>query len=494
MTPRLPRADDLPRSSTVCMPRRGPDDREGSHVVRAAKTSVGTAEPGYVPDLDDVCGRACAAVQPGAGWQTYEPLLASRVYDPEPTVLPTKAGITAHVDDREAGRSDVARGTTQATPNADGSYSLVGHKWFTSALMGEISVLAQGPGGLSCFFLPRCCPTAPAIGCSATAQGQAAITRTRPARSSTTARRRGWWARRSWREDHHRDGQPHPLDCTLAARPACAPAWPPRAVHHAQHRKAFGAYLIDQPLMRNVLADLAVEAGRPRPCWRCAWSKPPSQGCARRRPRGVAGMYHYGGQASGLQAGHPHAAEAMECPGGNGRGVGHAAALPRGSGSRHLGGSETSARWIPCAPWQLAGLRRGAVRRLNQDGGATMPARRPRRQRCATICRIWRPSSTGAAKRRRTFRWPCRARCWKPRHPAVAEAFLASRLGGQWGGAFGTLPTGLDLADHRARPGEGMTVSCRAKSPASGRCSSAGALNRLFAGTYMSARGKVTTA
>ena len=57
------------------------------------------------------------------------------------------------------GRSDVRAGTTQATPNADGSYTLVGHKWSTSATMSDIVlVLAQAPGGLSCFPLPRVLP------------------------------------------------------------------------------------------------------------------------------------------------------------------------------------------------------------------------------------------------------------------------------------------------------------------------------------------------
>ena len=57
------------------------------------------------------------------------------------------------------GGSDVRAGTTQAVPNADGSYTLTGHKWFTSAAMSDVFlVLAQAPGGLSCFFLPRVLP------------------------------------------------------------------------------------------------------------------------------------------------------------------------------------------------------------------------------------------------------------------------------------------------------------------------------------------------
>ena len=92
--------------------------------------------------------------------EIYEPLLTSRDYDPELKVPATKAGITAGMSMTEKqGGSDVRAGTTQATPNADGSYSLTGHKWFTSAPMCDVFlVLAQAPGGLSCFFLPRILP------------------------------------------------------------------------------------------------------------------------------------------------------------------------------------------------------------------------------------------------------------------------------------------------------------------------------------------------
>lgn len=90
----------------------------------------------------------------------YEPLLSSRVYDPVLAVPTAKAGLTAGMSMTEKqGGSDVRAGTTTATPSADGSYTLVGHKWFTSAPMCDVFlVLAQAPGGLSCFFLPRVLP------------------------------------------------------------------------------------------------------------------------------------------------------------------------------------------------------------------------------------------------------------------------------------------------------------------------------------------------
>ncbi|KCO39017.1 acyl-CoA dehydrogenase FadE8 [Mycobacterium tuberculosis BTB11-214] len=136
------------------------DDRPGAHVVRAAKTSVWTVEPGHICPIS-----MTYAVVPALRYNSelaavYEPLLTSREYDPELKPATTKAGITAGMSMTEKqGGSDVRAGTTQATPNADGSYSLTGHKWFTSAPMCDIFlVLAQAPDGLSCFLLPRVLP------------------------------------------------------------------------------------------------------------------------------------------------------------------------------------------------------------------------------------------------------------------------------------------------------------------------------------------------
>src|SRR5271168_1365266 len=72
----------------------------------------------------------------------------------------TKRGLLAGMSMTEKqGGSDVRANTTRAVPAGDGSYLLTGHKWFTSAPMGDVFlVLAQAPGGLSCFLLPRVKP------------------------------------------------------------------------------------------------------------------------------------------------------------------------------------------------------------------------------------------------------------------------------------------------------------------------------------------------
>ena len=90
----------------------------------------------------------------------YEPLLAATAYDPGLRVPETKRGLTAGMSMTEKqGGSDVRANTTRAVPQSDGSYLLTGHKWFTSAPMCDVFlVLAQAPGGLSCFLLPRVLP------------------------------------------------------------------------------------------------------------------------------------------------------------------------------------------------------------------------------------------------------------------------------------------------------------------------------------------------
>ena len=91
----------------------------------------------------------------------YEPLLTSREYDPELKPATTKAGITAGMSMTEKqGGSDVRANTTSAARTQDGTYRITGHKWFTSAPMGDLfMVLAQiRDKGLSCFLLPRVLP------------------------------------------------------------------------------------------------------------------------------------------------------------------------------------------------------------------------------------------------------------------------------------------------------------------------------------------------
>src|SRR5246127_1193849 len=297
------------------------DERPGAHVVRAAKTSSWTVEPGHVCPISMTYAVVPALRANPELAAVYEPLLVSRDYDPELKPATTKAGITAGMSMTEKqGGSDVRAGTTQATPNADGTYSLTGHKWFTSAPMCDIFlVLAQAPGGLSCFMLPRILPDG--------SRNRMFLQRLKDklgnhANASSEVEYDGAIA---WLVGEEGRGVPTiiemvnvtRLDCTLGSATSMRTGLT-RAIHHAQHRKAFGAYLIDQPLMRNVLADLAVEAeAATMVAMRMA-------GATDKAVRGdeTEALFRRIGLAASkywvCKRSTPHAAEALECLGGNG--------------------------------------------------------------------------------------------------------------------------------------------------------------------------------
>jgi putative acyl-CoA dehydrogenase len=431
------------------------DDRPGSHVVRAAKTSVWTAEPGHMCPISMTYAIIPALrVDPELA-AIYEPLLVSTEYDPELKVPATKAGITAGMSMTEKqGGSDVRAGTTEATPNADGSYRLTGHKWFTSAPMCDVFlVLAQAPGGLSCFFLPRVLPDG--------TRNRMFLQRLKDklgnhANASSEVEYDGATA---WLVGEEGRGVPTiiemvnltRLDCTLGSATSMRTGLT-RAIHHAQHRKAFGAYLIDQPLMRNVLADLAVEA---EAATIVAMRMAGATDNALRGDETEALLRRIGLAASKYwvcKRATPHAAEAMECLGGNG--YVEDSGMPRlyreaplmgiweGSGNVSaldtLRAMATPSECIDVLFDELAKTKGhdprldahvdGLKLQLAQDSGIETIQYRARKI-AEDICLALQGSLLV-----------------RHGHPAVAEAFLATRLGGQWGGAFGTMPVGLDVA------------------------------------------------
>lgn len=438
------------------------DDRAGAHVVRAAKTSVWTPEPGHICPIS-----MTYAVVPALRFNpdlaaVYEPLLTSRVYDPDLKVPATKAGITAGMSMTEKqGGSDVRAGTTQAVPNGDGTYSLTGHKWFTSAPMCDIFlVLAQArggersdggsSGGLSCFFLPRILPDG--------SRNRMFLQRLKDklgnhANASSEVEYDGATA---WLVGEEGRGVPTiiemvnltRLDCTLGSATSMRSGLT-RAIHHAQHRKAFGEYLIDQPLMRNVLADLAVEAeAATMVAMRMAGAtdravRGDSREALLRRIGLAAAKYWVCKRAT------PHAAEAMECLGGNGyvedsgmpRLYREAPLMGIWEGSGNVSALDTL-RAMATRPESVEVLFDELAQSAGQDArlDAHVEGLRPALDDLATV----------QYRARKVAEDICLALqgalLVRHGHPAVAEAFLATRLGGQWGGAFGTLPVGLDLA------------------------------------------------
>ncbi|WP_133500442.1 isovaleryl-CoA dehydrogenase [Cognatilysobacter terrigena] len=238
------------------------DARPGAHVARAALS--------YLHHQADA-GTSCPLTMTHAAVPVLrrEPTLrewadkaAAPHYDAREVPIADKRGVTLGMGMTEKqGGSDVRSNATTATPQADGSYALVGHKWFFSAPMSDgFLVLAQAPGGLSCFLMPRRLD-----------DGHKNAFRLMRLKDKL-----GDWSNASseveftgahaWRIGDEGRGVATilemvmltRLDCMLGAAAEMRMALA-QAMHHARHRVAFGARLVEQPLMRNVLADLALE-------------------------------------------------------------------------------------------------------------------------------------------------------------------------------------------------------------------------------------------
>jgi putative acyl-CoA dehydrogenase len=428
------------------------DDRPGAHVVRAAKMSAWNCEPGHVCPISMTYAVVPALRLNPELAAVYEPLLTSREYDPEPRLATTKAGITAGMSMTEKqGGSDVRAGTTQASPTADGTYTLTGHKWFTSAPMCDIFlVLAQAPGGLSCFMLPRVLPDG--------TRNRMFLQRLKDklgnhANASSEIEYDGAIA---WLVGEEGRGVPTiiemvnltRLDCTLGSATSMRSGLT-RATHHAQHRKAFGAYLIDQPLMRNVLADLAVEA---EAATMVAMRMAGATDRAVRGDRREALLRRIGLAASKYwvcKRATPHAAEALECLGGNG--YAEESGMPRLYREAPLMGIwEGSGNVSALDTLRAIATRSECVEVLFDELGESAGADVRLSGHVERLRAQLADTDNIDYRARKVAEDICLALqgslLVRHGHPAVAEAFLTTRLGGRWGGAFGTMPAGLDLA------------------------------------------------
>ncbi|MFF3482575.1 acyl-CoA dehydrogenase family protein [Streptomyces sp. NPDC002701] len=393
----------------------------------------------------------------------WEPRLTSTVYDQDLRPAAQKAGVLFGMGMTEKqGGSDVRANTTAARPLAeDGTYELTGHKWFCSAPMSDgFLVLAQtgpadGPGGPTCFLVPR-----------VLADGTRNVFRIQRLkdklgnRSNASAEVEfdGTWARRVGEEGRGVRTiigmvAATRLDCVLGSaglmRQAVA-----QAVHHCTYREAFGGRLIDKPLMRNVLADLALESEAATTLalrLAAAYDDGSEQERAFLRLAVPAAKYWVTKRCT------PVVVEALECLGGNG--YVEESGMPRLLRESPLNSIWEGAGNVQAldvlralqrepealnAYLQEVGLARGADHRLDgaiknlltelADLGGVEGRARRLVERIAVVLQ-------GSLLVR-----------FAP--PEVADAFCASRLGGDWGSSLGTLPPTLDLAAvvERARP------------------------------------------
>jgi putative acyl-CoA dehydrogenase len=197
----------------------------------------------------------------------WEPLVTAATYDPR--LIPAEekgSAIAGMAMTEKQGGSDVRANTTVARPlnggGAGAEYEIVGHKWFCSAPMSDLFlVLAQTDDGLSCFLMPRILPDG--------SRNAFHIQRLKDklgnhSNASSEVEFHGAWARMLGEPGR---GVPtiiemvgHTrLDCVIGSA-AGMRSGVVSAIHHTSHRSAFGKRLVEQPLMRNVLADLCVES------------------------------------------------------------------------------------------------------------------------------------------------------------------------------------------------------------------------------------------
>ncbi|MBT2405071.1 MULTISPECIES: acyl-CoA dehydrogenase family protein [unclassified Streptomyces] len=379
----------------------------------------------------------------------WEPRLTSHVYEEGLRPAAEKAGVLFGMGMTEKqGGSDVRANTTAAKPlDASGEYLLTGHKWFCSAPMSDgFLVLAQAPGGLSCFLVPRVLPDG--------TRNVFAIQRLKDklgnrSNASSEVEFDGTWARRVGEEGRGvrtiiEMVAATRLDCVIGSASLMRQALT-QAVHHTEHRSAFGARLIEQPLMRNVLADLALESEAATVLTlrlAAAYDAGTEQERAFLRIAVPAAKYWVTKRCT------PMVAEALECLGGNG--YVEESGLPRllresplnsiweGSGNVQALDVLRALQREPQALnafLQEVGLARGADHRLDSaikhllTDLADLEGIQARARRVVERMALVLQGSLLVR--------------WAP--PEVADAFCASRLGGDWGTAFGTLPHSLDL-------------------------------------------------
>lgn len=444
------------------LPWREP--RPGAHVARAALFYLlAQIEAGCGCPLSMTYSAVPALRQQPDVAAEWEPRFVSTAYDPR--LLPAKekrGALCGMAMTEKQGGSDVRANTTRARalgPAGPGhEYELVGHKFFCSAPMGDaFLILAHAERGLSCFLLPRFLPDG--------SRNRFHIQRLKDklgnrSNASSEVEFDGAWARMVGEEgrgvstiiemvNHTR------LDCVIGSA-AGMRAVAAQALHHATYRRVFGKRLIEQPLMRNVLADLCIESEAATVAMlRLARAYDEESGDDRGR--------HFTRLATAVlkywvcKRQPAHAAEAMECLGGSG--YVEESLLPRYYREAPVNGIWEGSGNVICLDVLRAMVRepesvdaffaeidkaRGTDPRLDAAAAAVHDefARRDAAE--------WRA-------RRVVERMALLLQGSLLVHhadPAVADAFCASRLGRDWGVAFGTLPSGVDVERiiERARP------------------------------------------
>lgn len=425
------------------------------HLRRAVKFYVWSqVESGHgCPISMTYAAVASLRIQPDLA-RLWEPRFTARVYEPalEPIARKHAALCGMGMTERQGG-SDVRANATRAIPCAGGGpaerYLLDGHKWFCSAPASDaFLVLAQAPRGLSCFLVPRVLDDGThnpfrivrlkdKLGNRSNASAEIELHDTQGLLVGEEGRGLSAIVEMV---NHTR------LDCMIGSAALVRQALA-QAVHHARHRRAFGALLADQPLMRNVLADIALESEA------ATWlalrvARTVDDGDALLRRIGTAlGKYWVCKRAPVLVG------EALECLGGNG--YVETSILPRLYRESPLN-----------SIWEGAGnINALDVLRILRKQPEALAALRAQWSDALTEPRIARAAAEfdaaladgDALEARARFVAERAAMLWQAalllRHaPAfVSDAFLRSRIADEAGRSLGTLPADCALNELVAR-------------------------------------------
>jgi putative acyl-CoA dehydrogenase len=438
-----------------CSPWKDP--RAGAHVARgAAFMCFSQAEAGVgCPTSMTYSVIPALRTQPELAAE-WEPRFLSSSYDPANAPASRKTGALAGMGMTEKqGGTDVRANTTAAQPVNGGGpgaeYELTGHKWFMSAPQCDaFLVLAQADGGISCFLFPRWTPDGARnrfrlqrlkdkLGNRSNASSEIEF----DSASAWLVGEEGAGVRTIIEMVNHTR-----LDCVLGGATGMR-AGVAQAIHHTSHRSVFGRELVEQPLMRNVLADLAVESEA---------ATIGAMRLARAYDEAIAGdedAQNFKRIANAVlkywicKRAVVHAGEALECLGGNG--YVEESGMPRLFRESPLNGIWEGSGNVQCLDVLRAMVKSPASVDTFFAEVAEGAVAEPRLAAFASELRDEMPGdlATIESRARRVVEKMALALqgslLVRYGDEAVADAFCASRLSGDWGQAFGTLPAGSDF-------------------------------------------------
>ena len=422
--------------------------RPGAHVARAAGFYMLTQiESGVCCPIAMTYGSVPTLRREASLAAEWLPRIFSRHYDRgfRPAAEKTGALLGMGMTEKQGG-SDLRANTTRAVPSGEGSgiHRITGHKWFMSAPMCDaFLVLAQAPKGPSCFLVPRWTPEG--------ARNGLRLQRLKDKLGNRSNASSEVEFVEAWGALVGEEGRGIPiiiemsnltrLDCAIGTAGLMRQAVV-QAVHHARYRTAFQRHLVDQPLMANVLADLALETEAACAlALRLARAYDGEDAALRRLITPVAKYWI-------CKRGPAVAVEALEALGGNG--YVEESIMPRIYREMPVNSVWEGSANIICLDVRRAMTREpGAVDAFLAEIGRARGGN-PRLDRflamLGTELHAAQQESEGLARRivgRMAVALEA-ALLVKHAPPAVADAFCASRLENEAGGAFGTLPAGID--------------------------------------------------